>query len=305
MYRDDLNGGPGYIPLKLEAEFAEAVARITGDLNIGSLVGAQFRYKDLGFYADHVLSASTLADALARGGRALPLIHPGCHIITAYQRDHLLISLDTHLPRVRGSCHIDAAVIFLMIDLVRNFLGCDWVPDWIEVTGLPPKSDTVLQERVGAHVRYGAPLMALAIHKSQLPAKNSTPPHTSRVIGLGDLPQLMGTAHPETMEDRVRISLHSQLASGDLTEDASACWLGIGVRTLQRTLAAEGLNFRDVKQRFLRERACTLLADSCYTVEEVARCLGYSETNSFTRAFKKWTGMPPSMFALMNSEHTL
>lgn len=35
-----------------------------------------------------------------------------------------------------------------------------------------------------------------------------------------------------------------------------------------------------------------LLAEPDISIDEVARSLGYCETNSFRRAFRKWTGLP-------------
>jgi AraC-like DNA-binding protein len=45
-----------------------------------------------------------------------------------------------------------------------------------------------------------------------------------------------------------------------------------------------------------RELAQSYLKDRAYSVSEVTYLLGFSDTSSFTRAFKRWTGKPPSDF---------
>jgi AraC-like DNA-binding protein len=42
--------------------------------------------------------------------------------------------------------------------------------------------------------------------------------------------------------------------------------------------------------------AVELLTNAGLTVEEVAQRLGYAEVASFSRAFKTWTGRPPSAY---------
>jgi AraC-like DNA-binding protein len=48
--------------------------------------------------------------------------------------------------------------------------------------------------------------------------------------------------------------------------------------------------------RFVEERARALLAEPDLAIDDVARSLGYSEPNSFRRAFRKWTGLSPGSY---------
>lgn len=64
-------------------------------------------------------------------------------------------------------------------------------------------------------------------------------------------------------------------------------------RTLHRRLAAEHTSYRALVDEVRATLAAALL-ESGLTVEETARQLGYSETAAFTRAFIRWTGVPPS-----------
>jgi AraC-like DNA-binding protein len=70
----------------------------------------------------------------------------------------------------------------------------------------------------------------------------------------------------------------------------------MGRRKLQRVLKAEGTSFRDIRERFLETRARALLAEPNLTIQEIAHSLGYSEVNSFRRAFRQWTGLSPNAY---------
>lgn len=44
------------------------------------------------------------------------------------------------------------------------------------------------------------------------------------------------------------------------------------------------------------EKACELLKEGSYTISEIARSCGFSDSNYFTRCFKEHFGHPPSYF---------
>ena len=85
-----------------------------------------------------------------------------------------------------------------------------------------------------------------------------------------------------------------QLPSGSVTEESVAKALHLSVRTLQRRLAEEQLTFKQVLDDTRRELALQYVRDPTLSINEMAYLLGYSEPANFSRAFKRWTGQPPS-----------
>ena len=72
--------------------------------------------------------------------------------------------------------------------------------------------------------------------------------------------------------------------------------VSLSPRTLQRRLHAEGLTFARVVARTRFAEARRLLDDPTRKVIDVALDLGYSDPAHFTRAFGRWTGLPPREF---------
>lgn len=72
-----------------------------------------------------------------------------------------------------------------------------------------------------------------------------------------------------------------------------AAALGLSERTLHRRLSAEGQVFGPLVDQVRRHLAERLLRDSGLGLEGIARQLGYAEAASFSRAFKRWTGLAP------------
>ena len=69
----------------------------------------------------------------------------------------------------------------------------------------------------------------------------------------------------------------------------------------QRHLAEEGTSFKEL----LNEARVTLgrnyVEEGRLSVTEIAFVLGFADTSTFSRAFKRWTGMSPREYAQKNS----
>lgn len=73
----------------------------------------------------------------------------------------------------------------------------------------------------------------------------------------------------------------------------AAAQLSVSERTLNRRLARQGLRFVDVLDQVRQQRATYLLDRSNLRIEQIADMLGFAETASFSRAFKRWLGVSP------------
>ena len=69
--------------------------------------------------------------------------------------------------------------------------------------------------------------------------------------------------------------------------------LGISSQTLHRRLKESATSYQKIKDNLRREVAINKLLNERLSVEQVADIVGFSESRSFTRAFKHWTGLTP------------
>lgn len=73
--------------------------------------------------------------------------------------------------------------------------------------------------------------------------------------------------------------------------------LGLHPKNLQRTLARLGTSVTEIRDNARQKRALEILAMNKLTSnEEIAESLGFSSAASFSRAFKRWTGVTPSEY---------
>ena len=71
---------------------------------------------------------------------------------------------------------------------------------------------------------------------------------------------------------------------------------GTSARTFQRQLEAEGTNFSDLLTEVRRSETLRRLSERSTSIATIAVDLGHADQASFTRAFRRWTGSPPSQF---------
>lgn len=70
--------------------------------------------------------------------------------------------------------------------------------------------------------------------------------------------------------------------------------LAMSERSLKRHLQQEGASFRELLEQYRNAEACRLLQQSDLTISDIALRLGFSDTSTFSQAFKRWQGVAPS-----------
>jgi AraC-like DNA-binding protein len=95
---------------------------------------------------------------------------------------------------------------------------------------------------------------------------------------------------------RVREHLVTNGPTRRTSMSAVARGLGISVRSLRRRLESEGTSYNTVVNESLGILAKQLIRNNSGSVQEIAFEMGFADTSSFHRAFKRWTGMTPRAY---------
>lgn len=97
----------------------------------------------------------------------------------------------------------------------------------------------------------------------------------------------------QTAAGRVRAALEALVGTPDAGIETVARAMGLSRQTLYRRLKSEGVTFEAVLDDVRRRRALHHLDTEGLAASEAGYRIGFSDPSSFSRAFKRWTGMSP------------
>ena len=110
------------------------------------------------------------------------------------------------------------------------------------------------------------------------------------------LKRTLAQLQPLTWERKVRRAIEEQLPEGEPSAERIAQALHLSLRSLQRHLADEGCRFDALLNECRENLALLHLRDPHCSLAEISYLLGFADTSSFSRAFKRWTRMTPGQF---------
>ena len=103
-------------------------------------------------------------------------------------------------------------------------------------------------------------------------------------------------ASPRCFKGEVEAVIEPMLKAGAVSVDRVARELGMSRQTLYRRLKAEGTTFEELLDAKRRQLAVRYLGLDRLSVKAASYRLGFSDPAAFSRAFKRWTGVSPSLF---------
>ena len=106
---------------------------------------------------------------------------------------------------------------------------------------------------------------------------------------------------PNSLEVKLRVWIEQKLRKDDIeiSLESAAEYTGLQPHTIRRQLKRQGTSFNQLKEDTRRDIAISALSLDKLTVEDIAYRVGFSDTSTFTRAFKRWTGVAPYAYRKM------
>lgn len=274
------------LPLIDVVELFDGAARVTGDAGFGLKVGSQMRAEDFGPWVSDALTAPSLGSALLRLVRN----------VWRYQPNTLQLEVEgdratlRYRPQVRlpsSARHHADHVLAPMVDFVRRYLGAGWLPQAL----LLPYADRPAVKRAEDHFASPAGRAADGVG-IVVPRELLGPMSPDRWAGQPSIARAVDC--DSTLTGVTTELVATRLLGGRVDLEGVARLLRMHPRVVQRGLAAEGTSYREIVDRVRLLRAQYLLARTGDEIADVALRLGYEEPAHFSRAFRRWTGVPPS-----------
>lgn len=254
--------------------------------------------------------SANLFDAMKRVAKSYNLVHGGAYNRVEKRASGLVYIIDDkEFPYAADAqsgfvYSLMEGVLILLHALLSHACGADLFVSVRKIYTKRPRIDapspflTFWNAPVHCNANYYALIYDLSAADIPIRIALDNAPQTAGVYDI--VAKLIGEreragARPFRMTDRVI----DMLEAGIVNQDNVAQRLGVSIATLRRRLAAEGETFRDLHHRVLNERAKILLRRHRHA-SDVAQELGFSDFRSFSRAFKQWNGVTPTVYANSN-----
>lgn len=242
-------------------------------------------------------SASSVGMAIRDVVDNMRLVHERCAFTLEDGPEHTRI-IDNGLTTAGATPTETESALATLLVLLRRWSGDAFRPLRVSFSHVAPAGDSASHMTLfGCPVHFAAEATEMILPKAvvDLPLSGSDPSlHTMLSRRASELTAAL-PVQSDLLRD-IEAIVREQLADGAPTVNHVAKRLGLSSRTLQRRLAAEGISYAAILDRYRRETALRLLDDDRLAIYDVSTLLGFSEPKAFRRAFKRWTGLSPRSY---------
>ena len=243
-----------------------------------------------------LMSHATVGESLAFGLKYGRLRNPILKLSLSVENDEAVIDARPTLPLGPMRQYALDAVLISMVRIGRQISGsfkpqlelrfdCAEPPHYARYRHrLPP-----VRFKAGVNqLRFPAVYLQRTLHTGNpLSAKQVATQCEHDLALLGDIGRIADQVRAALLDAKGAKGIYPNL-------EAVASRLHMSGRSLKRRLQEHGVGFLELLDEARKRDSLQLLGDPALAVSDVAQRVGYSDPASFTRAFRKWTGMTPT-----------
>ncbi|GMO35081.1 AraC family transcriptional regulator [Bradyrhizobium sp. TM233] len=282
------------LPLRDHFRLLMVTSRELHDEVFAARLGRQTSMAGLGVFGRWVSQAPTLLEAIQRAGTSLPhMLQNATQLVVRRHGRDIHWSYELADPARDGRQQNEMLAIWYMIAVVRHFAGACWLPDRIVLANLASRLQCSVGELMRTDTAIGNAASAIVFDRRLLTSVN---PDLEQDDGLraSELGRIFDLPDPDDLPGRLSVLIELELLDRRPTLSRIGSRSGLARRTLQRRLSDLGLSYSDLLRNALQRRAVRLLCQTDRSIGDIASMLGYDDPAHFSRAFERWSGVPPT-----------
>lgn len=269
---------------------------VAGEEAFGICAGLDPEPGALGIVEYVVRNSPTLGEAMRRAMRFQRILHDAADDQLAVDGDRAAIRVRLSSGREPCGVLVDYGFAAALASALM-LTGVPGRPLEVRFVHSRPKKLGLWERTFACPLTFDADENAMVIRKERLEAPVlASDPGLLRILEQHAEALLSTVPEGGGFVRRVCELIARELTGGTPSAERIAELLRMSTRTLARRLDAEGTSFSRLLDDLRRELAVGHLRDRDISVSEVAFLLGFADANAFSRAFKRWTGEPPSRF---------
>ncbi len=285
------------LPLRQVLHFIEHAARAEGIEHFGLLVGQKTQIANLGALGRILCQSLTLHNAIHTLIYLAPRYNSGDRVWLDQQGDRVRLcrrfidELEKSYPQAVHSS------VLLLIHLIQLAAGPQWKPTEIHLTTSPSSGFDQVEELANVQILFNQDATAIVFPETLLSLPLQNPDHYGKQR-TRDYETLYLSTPATNFPASLKQVIEVQLKQGYPNIQSTAEILGTSVRSFQRRLNQANLTYSQLIEQVRFERSVQLLRDPMNKAADVAAEIGYKDPANFSRAFKRWTGLPPKDYSL-------
>lgn len=286
------------IPLRKYLQFMNLAEKQSNEPLIGIHLARSAGPETLGALGFLFLSSQSLVAALSQFCTYVNLLQDVTSVRLTQDAGRISFSYDiARFEQIESRIDVEFS-IGVMCRLIRMYAGSSIAFESVRFRHAPaaPKSEYHRLLRSAVEFEQAENAVILPSSASQIKGHNFDPELARILTDLLD-EQLAHHTRARSFAELVADRLFSIETMSRATAGALADALGVSEATFYRRLRQDGTSLGEIIDRRRFELAKEYLANRSLETTRIAHLIGFSESASFTRAFKRWSGgVTPSAF---------
>jgi AraC-like DNA-binding protein len=281
------------VPVSVTRELMAEAQQLTGETALGLALVRHTEYTTFGGLGLTLAAGGSIRSVLERIGRYHALISDAVSLHINEEGDTLLLRIEersTPPPHPQSILFLIATVV----GLGRLRLGGNGTPRSIQLKGVDEACLADARRFFRCHVQAGDSYrIEMAAQAGNLVLDGSDP-EMAAMLEQTLKARLHSDTGPEKLSVRLALWVEEKLPDGEPALATAAKAFAMSERSLQRRLGEEGIGWARLVDNTRRALAERHLHTPGMSLTQLAFLLGFSDVSSFSRAFRKWFGVPAS-----------
>ena len=268
-------------------------AELSNDPFFGLKGAEHFRPAHLGSLGFAWLASSSLRTAFQCLSRYARVINEKLTVDLKEDGRYFYVSIDAQLPMLNERIR-EEGQLAILVKICRVIAGKDFKPAKVHFRQAEPADTGYYYELFRCPIAFKAEQTLFVIDRGEVDKRLTG--SNDQLAKLNEHIVVKYLAHREKADivNRAKAAIIDKLGCGEVTEILIAESLHMTPRNMHRKLQKDGTSFKVLLTGIRRELAQQYIQDRSKTLTEISFLLGFSEVSSFSRAYKGWTGQPPS-----------
>jgi len=285
-----------FLPHELDT-LLNVCSKWSGDRSFGLHMVEYVEATMMGIYGYLLVMAPTVERLFYFGELYYPTLYRGGNF--KFRVHDAICSLQYEVNGNHGDSyrHLNEWSLGFYATFLAKQIGNGWLPLRAEFTNSAPDDLHDVNEVFGYDVTFNAPRTFFEFD-AEILQRSINPANEGFLAILTDQAEALmrGLDHRNVMVNEVRLQVLEKLERRKATSQEIARSMAMSRSTFKRRLADQGFTFRRIREEVIQQVATKTLVETDTEVGTLATKLGYTELSAFDRAFKRMTGMSPTVF---------